>query len=89
MVHGIVTKSGNSYVLRVPKSYVVSNDLKLGDKVPVEDPLDRQKKALNKLLSHARKQGSIKAIPDPVKWQRKQRQATDPWQEVNHGLARQ
>jgi antitoxin component of MazEF toxin-antitoxin module len=89
MIEAIVTKSGNSYVLRVPKSYVTNNNLKLGDKVSVEDPLDEQKKALNQLLSHAKKHGAIKSIPEPVSWQRQQRQSTDPWQETAHDLARQ
>jgi antitoxin component of MazEF toxin-antitoxin module len=36
MTQGIVTKTGNSYALRVPKRYIDDNNLKLGDKVNIE-----------------------------------------------------
>ncbi len=82
MTQGIVTRTGNSYALRVPKRYIVDNNLKLGDKVDIEEPLDKQQKALAALVSHGKKQGAIKSIPDPVAWQRKQRSWSDPWKEV-------
>lgn len=87
MVQGIVTKSGNSYALRVPKSYVVNNHLKLGDKVSIEEPLARQEQALKGLINQAKKYGPIKNIEDPVAWQRLQRVSTDPWSEARHDSA--
>lgn len=82
MTQGIVTKTGNSYALRVPKRYIDDNNLKLGDKVTIEEPLDKQQKALAALVNHGKKHGSIKSIADPVAWQRKQRTSSDPWKEV-------
>jgi antitoxin component of MazEF toxin-antitoxin module len=37
MVQGVITKTGNSYAIRVPKRYIEDNKLKLGDIVSVED----------------------------------------------------
>ena len=73
MVQGIITKTGNSYAIRVPKRYIDDNKLKLGDIVDVEEPLTRQQRALDALISHGKKHGSIKGISDPVAWQREQR----------------
>lgn len=89
MVRAIVTKSGNSYALRVPKRYIDDNKLKLGDVVTIEEPITLQKKALEELVSQGKKHGAIKAISDPVKWQRRQRQSSAPWDEVSHDTARQ
>jgi antitoxin component of MazEF toxin-antitoxin module len=77
MVQGIITKTGNSYAIRVPKRYIDDNKLKLGDTVNVEEPLVKQQQALNALISHGKKHGSIKDIPDLVAWQRKQRDWED------------
>lgn len=89
MTKAIVTKTGNSYALRVPKSYVDDNSLKLGDVVEINEPLTRQQQALTALITHGKKQGPIKSISDPVKWQRSQRKWTNPWDEVKHDSSRQ
>jgi hypothetical protein len=88
MTKAVVTKTGNSYALRVPKGYITDNNLKLGDVVYVEDPLDRQNKALSDLMIYARRAGAVKSITDPVAWQKAQRVSTSPWDEVKYGLAR-
>jgi antitoxin component of MazEF toxin-antitoxin module len=88
MVRAIVTKTGNSYALRVPKCYIEDNHLKLGDTVNIEDPLELQRKALDDLIEQGKKYGPIKAIADPVAWQRKQRESSDPWEEVLRDSAR-
>ena len=89
MTQGIVTKTGNSYALRVPKRYIDDNNLKLGDKVSIEEPLVKQQQALSALIGHGKKYGPIKSIPNPVAWQRKQRLWSDPWEEVQNDSARQ
>jgi hypothetical protein len=73
MTKAIVTKTGNSYALRVPKSYIDDNNLKLGDVVEVEAPMQKQRRALEALIMHGKKYGPVKGISDPVVWQRKQR----------------
>lgn len=73
MVQGIITKTGNSYAIRVPKRYIDDNKLKLGDTVNVEEPLLQQQQALDALMSHGAKHGSLQGISDPVTWQRNQR----------------
>ena len=73
MVQGIISKTGNSYAIRVPKRYIDDNKLKLGDIVNVEEPLQKQQQALAALISHGKKHGPIKGISDPVAWQREQR----------------
>ncbi len=65
--------------MRVPKRYIDDNHLRLGDTVTIEEPRAKQQQALNQLLLHAKKLGSIKTIPDPVAWQRQQRVSDDPW----------
>ena len=81
MVRAIVTKTGNSYALRVPKSYIDDNKLKLGDVVTLEEPLTLQTNALEAIVSRGKSHGPIKSIPSPVEWQRQQRRADDPWEE--------
>jgi antitoxin component of MazEF toxin-antitoxin module len=61
MVQAIVTKTGNSYALRVPKRYIDDNHLKLGDAVDIEEPLIKQKQALSALLSQGKNGGRSKA----------------------------
>ena len=73
MVQGIITKTGNSYAIRVPKRYIDDNKLQLGDVVNVEEPLLKQRQALDALINHGKKHGAIKGIEDPVAWQREQR----------------
>ena len=88
MVQAIVTKSGNSYALRVPKRYIDDNHLRLGDVVTIDEPRTLQQNALKAVVEQGKKYRAIKAIADPVAWQRKQRLSSDPWQEVLHDSAR-
>jgi antitoxin component of MazEF toxin-antitoxin module len=46
MTRAIVTKTGNSYALRVPKRYIVDNHLQLGDTVLIDEPVEKQQQAL-------------------------------------------
>lgn len=73
MVRGIITKTGNSYAIRVPKRYIDDNNLKLGDTVAIEEPKVKQQQALDALIRHGKQHGPIKGIKDPVAWQREQR----------------
>ena len=82
MAQGIVTKTGNSYALRVPKRYIDDNHLKLGDKVNIEEPIVKQQKALAAIVNYGKKHGPVKGIADPVKWQHDQRSWSDPWKEI-------
>jgi hypothetical protein len=77
MIQGIITKTGNSYAIRVPKRYIDDNKLKLGDVIDVEEPLVKQRQALNALLEHGKKYGPIKGILNPVAWQQEQRDWED------------
>lgn len=88
MVQAIVTKTGNSYALRVPKRYIDDNHLKLGDTVTLEEPLTLQKIAIENLVKQGKKRGAIKAIPNPAEWQRQQRQSSDPWEEISSDTSR-
>ncbi len=81
MAKGILTRSGNSYVIRVPKSYVTEHGLRLGDKIELPHPHAGQERALQRLLDYARQRGDL-GIADPAEWQRQQRAASDPWDEV-------
>jgi hypothetical protein len=89
MVRAIVTKTGNSYALRVPKRYIDENNLKLGDEVEISDPLTQQQRALQALMQLGKKRGPIAGITDPVAWQRRQRVADNPWDEVKRDTPRQ
>ena len=89
MVQAIVTKTGNSYALRVPKRYIDDNHLKLGDTVTLEEPLTLQKTALEALVKQGKERGPIKSISNPVEWQRQQRQSSDPWEETSSDSSRQ
>jgi len=89
MVRGIITKTGNSDAIRVPKRYIDDNQLNLGDTVEIEEPLVKQQQALAALMKQAKKCGPIKGITDPVAWQRQQRLSNDPWEEVERDAARQ
>jgi antitoxin component of MazEF toxin-antitoxin module len=79
MIRAIVAKTGNSYALRVPKSYIVDNHLKLGDVVEIEEPLAKQRAALAAFVAQVHTNGAITSIPDPMEWQREQRQWGDPF----------
>lgn len=89
MTRAIVTKSGNSYALRVPKRYIDENHLKLGDEVEIQEPMDEQLKALQSIIQLGKTRGPIRAIKDPVAWQRSQRESTSPWDEVSSDTSRQ
>lgn len=89
MTKAIVTKTGNSYALRVPKSYIEDNQLKLGDVIDINEPITVQQEALLALVNYGKKQGPLKSISNPVEWQRSQRKSTNPWDEVNRGPSRQ
>jgi antitoxin component of MazEF toxin-antitoxin module len=89
MTKAIVTKTGNSYALRVPKRYIDDNGLKLGDEVEIEEPITKQREALLAIIAASQKIGPVKAIPDPVAWQRQSRQSRNPWDDVNRDSARQ
>lgn len=82
MTKAIVTKTGNSYALRVPKQYIDDHNLKLGDTVEIAEPLTRQQQALTALVRHGQKQGPLKNLADPVAWQRQLRHSSNPWEEV-------
>lgn len=82
-----MTKTGNSYALRVPKRYIDDNHLKLGDVVNIEEPLHKQTRALSALVERGKKLGRLGTIADPVAWQRKQRRSDDPWEKMGHGSA--
>ena len=79
MIQGIITKTGNSYAIRVPKHYIDENGYKLGDKVTLPDgQLERQRKALNGLLNHAKKHSRrLSDIDKITAWQREQRASWD------------
>ena len=80
MTKGTITKTGNSYAIRVPKQYITDNDLQLGDIVTIEDPLEKQHKAMHALVEYGKKQAAMKGTESPVLWQRKQRSSwRDPW----------
>ena len=73
IIKGTITKTGNSYAIRVPKSYIDDNNLRLGDKVDVEEPLTKQRHVLDALIMHSQRRGPIKGITDPSLWQHEQR----------------
>lgn len=83
MTKGIITKTGNSYAIRVPKAYITENNLRLGDMVTLEEPLKKQQKALLALVAYSEKKGPLAGIDNPVEWQREQRKARDPWRHFN------
>lgn len=77
MIQGIITKTGNSYAIRVPKRYIDDNNLQLGDVVDIEEPLVKQNRALDALLRHGKERGAMKGIAEPAAWQREQRSWED------------
>jgi hypothetical protein len=87
MVRAIVTSSGGSYVLKVPKRYVEDNHLKVGDVVTIEEPLILQHNALSALVAYGKERGQVRSMPDPVLWQRRQRQTIDARRQVSSGTA--
>ncbi len=74
-----VIKTGNSFALRVPKSYAERNRLRLGSKVSLPDPqtYGGTLADLDAKLSASVKKDKIPAwdsISNPSKWQRNERQ---------------
>lgn len=69
-----IIKTGNSYALRVPKSYVENAKLELGQKVqigaPVALPKDYDPEAVKKAVRNLQSIGAFRSIKDPVAWQR-------------------
>ncbi len=69
-----IIKTGNSYALRVPKSYVENAKLKLGQKVqigaPVTLPKEYNPEAFKKAVRNLQAIGAFGTIKDPVAWQR-------------------
>lgn len=69
-----VIKTGNSYALRVPKAYVDSGDLKLGQKVQLDEPrlADQtfNREAFVAAMKEVQKLNPYRDIKDPVAWQR-------------------
>lgn len=71
-----VIKTGNSYALRVPKSYVLDARLRLGDKAQIELPIPSKKQDRAKVqklleqLQNIESLGGLSSITDPVRWQR-------------------
>ncbi len=51
-------------------------------------PLERQKQALEALVAHGESHGAVAGIADPVAWQRKQRESSDPWEEIARDSSR-
>ena len=71
-----VIKSGNSYALRVPKSYIDQGKVRPGDKVVLSDARKAQSQDMDKMqaaLKALQKSDAFKGIKDPVAWQRAQR----------------
>lgn len=87
-----VIKSGNSYALRVPKEYVDSNNLKLGQKVKLANDPSIKKgnvaQAMQALQKLADTKGSMKSISDPVAWQAALRDEVDEWSTVIRDIGR-
>lgn len=69
-----IIKTGNSYALRVPKSYVENAKLVLGQKVqigaPVTLPKDYDPEAVKTAIRNLQTIGAFRTIKDPVAWQR-------------------
>lgn len=73
-----VIKTGNSYALRVPKSYAERNNLQLGAKVTLQDPqaLAGTLADLQASIKASHKKGGIGVwdkITNPSEWQRAER----------------
>jgi antitoxin component of MazEF toxin-antitoxin module len=68
-----VIRTGNSYALRVPKSYIDEGQLSLGDKTTLppaqkQQPQDRER--IQQLWKELQELKPFKSINDPVAWQR-------------------
>lgn len=69
-----VIKTGNSYALRVPKSYVDNAKLELGQKIQIGEPIAIPKNyspnKLKKAVRNLQEIGAFQMIKDPASWQR-------------------
>jgi hypothetical protein len=69
-----IIRTGNSYALRVPKSYVENAKLELGQKVQISEPVTLPKEynpeAVKKAVRNLRAIGAFRTIKDPAAWQR-------------------
>ncbi len=69
-----IIKTGNSYALRVPKSYIENAKLELGQKVQIGAPVVTSKEynpeAVKKAIRNLQAQAAFGTIKDPVAWQR-------------------
>lgn len=72
-----IIKTGNSYALRVPKSYIENAKLELGQKVqigaPIAVPNEYNPQAVKKAIRNLQAVGAFRTIKDPVAWQREVR----------------
>ena len=68
-----IIKTGNSYALRVPKKYIDDAQLKLGQKVVIQQPtykLKQNRKRIQEIIGQLQQAGAYSSIKDPVAWQR-------------------
>src|ERR1700728_2647983 len=68
-----VIKTGNSYALRVPKSYIDEGQLSLGDKTslpPAQKQKPQDREYIQRLWKELQDLKPFKGIKDPVAWQR-------------------
>lgn len=69
-----IIKTGNSYALRVPKSYIENTKLELGQKVQIGTPIalpgEYDPELVKKAVKNLQKIGAFHTIKDPVAWQR-------------------
>jgi hypothetical protein len=69
-----VIKTGNSFALRVPKSYRDDAQLKLGQKIqigaPVALPKEYDPEVMKKAIRNLQAVKPFRTIKDPVLWQR-------------------
>lgn len=70
-----VIKTGNSYALRVPKSYIDEGQLNLGDKTTLppaqkKQPQDQNRAEIQQAIRNLQKLNAFSSIKDPVAWQR-------------------
>lgn len=68
-----VIKTGNSYALRVPKSYIDEGHLGLGDKTtlpPAQKQKPQDSEHIQQLWRELQALKPFKNIKDPIAWQR-------------------
>lgn len=71
-----VIKTGNSYALRVPKSYIDDNKLQQGQKVYVDSATTVKKydpKKVEESLRKLQELNPYRDVKDPIAWQRESR----------------